>query len=184
MKAKALIGLLAVSLFLVGCAPIINAMGYVPVADLEAAQEQVASLEQEVANLGEAKEKLETQVSDLEGRLSAANARLTGLESTAHELEEDKDQLSNELVEWQGLLCPQTWDNAMHAFGQFPYDGVKGTDLDKTVFITRWAMQPDTDTGKPYTALLQDVADKTPSMLIDALANCPIINPDFSDLGK
>jgi hypothetical protein len=56
-------------------------------------------------------------------------------------------------------------------------------DLPRVVFLTQWATSEEGN-DQPWTALLQDVFDEDQSMIIDARANCLIINPSWSPLGK
>lgn len=182
LKKSIFLFLSVFTIILVSCAPLANAMGYVPQADLDAANKQVSDLNSKLTTANAEIEKLKTgdiqkdqQISSLQGEFDKAQKEL---KTVSNQL----GQSQSTLEDWRSIQCEQSWEdvwyNAMFNFPLTDYSGIPEY-FHFYLAVTQWSTDPEWkfDDSKDFSVIVFD-RDDLPSMAIDTVNDCIIFNPD------
>ncbi|WKZ46837.1 MAG: hypothetical protein QY306_13555 [Anaerolineales bacterium] len=178
MKTK-LVHIVLLSIWVVGCVPLADALGYIPKADFEEMVNRENHLLSEI-------EDLESQIKVLQEKRQELEETIQSLETRNREREASLgskiENLSKELSQWQSLQCPDhSWEFAWTKVkGSFPFRDHDVPSFRYYVQFTQWQTEPGWINGLPATTLLWDT-DDTRSMAIDTEEDCIIFNPDWFD---
>lgn len=156
--------LVFVLLVTAGCTGVAKSAGFVPQADLDAANARIAELEK--ANL------------ELSSKFALVNEQHSSTLKTVTELTGKLDQANADLGDWNRLLCKHTWDEFIQVSGAYPFVGMLPSfpAAEYEVFFTGWSSDPNAELT---TTILVDKEGDVWSMAIDAVDDCLIPNPVF-----
>ncbi len=169
-------------ILLSSCQFLANAAGYVPQADLDAANAQVVDLNTQLSTANATIDELNTGNAVKDQQLVDLQAQFEKAQVKVDEVSRELSQGQNTIKDWQSLQCDQSWDfvwnEAMMTYPLLDYPSVPEY-LQYYLSITQWSTDPnwELDNSKDFSVLILD-RDNEASMIVDTVNDCVILNPD------
>ena len=188
-KTFAIVMITVLAFSLMSCQTVARAAGFVPQADLDAANKQVSELNTKLSDANTEIDKLKTGNSEKDLQLSSLQDQITQAQADLTSVKNQLSQADLSLEDWKSLQCEQDWDmlwyKAIFTFPLADYSSLPDY-YHYYLAITQWSTDPKWkfDDSKAFSVVVFD-RDNDPSMAIDTVNDCVILNPDVFDfLGK
>ena len=173
------------AVLLMGCQTVAAAAGFVPKADLDAANKQVSELNTKLSDANTEIDKLKTGNSEKDAKIADYQTQITEAQADLTKIKNQLSQSDLSLEDWKSLQCKQDWDmlwyKAVLSWPLTDYSNLPDY-YHYYLAITQWSTDPKWkfDDSKEFSVVVFD-RDNDPSMALDTVNDCVILNPDVFD---